>query len=206
MGRPLPVGILALQGAVQPHRAKLLAAGAEPVPVRTAAELAACRGLIVPGGESTTFLKLIHAYDLWQPLLDFGAVRPVWGVCAGSILMAERVENPPQESLGLMPITVRRNAYGRQNESFIATFPLRLPGQPEQAQEGVFIRAPVVTEHGPDVGVLAEHGGHPVALQYGRHLATTFHPELSASDALHRHFLGLCGAQVQPAQTVPVRA
>jgi pyridoxal 5'-phosphate synthase pdxT subunit len=189
----LRVGILALQGAVQPHRAKLARLGADVLLVRDAAELAACRGLILPGGESTTMLKLIHTYALWQPLLDFAAQRPLWGVCAGSILMAEHVEQPAQESLAVMPITVRRNAYGRQNESFIAHFPLRLPGQPPGDQEGVFIRAPQVISHGPDVAVLAECAGMPVALAYRQHLTTTFHPELAQSDALHRHFLRLCG-------------
>jgi pyridoxal 5'-phosphate synthase pdxT subunit len=194
MASPLRIGILALQGAVQPHRAKLAALGVEALLVRDAAELAACRGLIVPGGESTTFLKLIHLYALWQPLLDFAAERPLWGVCAGSILMAEHVENPAQESLAVMPITVRRNAYGRQNESFIAHFPLRLPGQPPVDQEGVFIRAPQVVACGAGVTVLAEYDGQPVALAAGRHLTSTFHPELASGDALHRHFVALCGA------------
>ena len=197
MTTALRIGILALQGAVQPHRAKLLRLGAEVLLVRDADELATCRGLILPGGESTTMLKLIHTYRLWQPLLDFAAQRPLWGVCAGSILMAEHVERPAQESLAVMPITVRRNAYGRQNESFIAHFPLRLPGQPPAEQEGVFIRAPQVLAHGPGVTVLAEHGGLAVALAYRQHLTTTFHPELAASDALHRHFLSLCGAERQ---------
>ena len=193
MDTPLSIGVLALQGAVEPHCAKLQGLGAAPVRVRTASELSACRGLIIPGGESTTFLKLIHAYDLWQPLLDFGAAHPVWGVCAGSILMATQVENPVQDSLGLVPLTVRRNAYGRQNESFITRLTLHLPGQPARTQEGVFIRAPVVTAHDPSVAVLAEHGGHPVVLAHGRHLITTFHPELSAEDALHRFFAAQCG-------------
>ncbi|HKI99962.1 MAG TPA: pyridoxal 5'-phosphate synthase glutaminase subunit PdxT [bacterium] len=203
MSQRLRVGILALQGAVQPHRVKLARLGADAVPVRDAAELAACRGLIVPGGESTTFLKLIHAYGLWQPLLDFAAEHPLWGVCAGSILMAEHVENPPQESLGVMPITVRRNAYGRQNESFIERFPLHLPGQAPQEQEGVFIRAPQVVALDPAVSVLAECRGQPVALAHGRHLVTTFHPELAESDALHRHFLALCS---QEQMAVPASA
>jgi 5'-phosphate synthase pdxT subunit len=195
MAAPLRIGVLALQGAVEPHRAKLSALGCEAIAVRDAEALASCRGLILPGGESTTMLHLIHAYALWQPLLDFAAGRPLWGVCAGSILMAEQVENPGQESLGLLPITVRRNAYGRQNESFIAAFPLRLPGQAPLPQEGVFIRAPVVTAWAPEVRVLAEHGGHPVALQHGRHLVTTFHPELAAPETLHRHFAALCEAE-----------
>ncbi len=186
------IGVLALQGAVEPHRRKLRAIGVEGALVRTGEELAACAGLIVPGGESTTFLKLITAYGLRQPLVDFARNRPLWGVCAGSILMAERVENPPQESLGVLPVTVQRNAYGRQNESFIAALTLRLPGQGSQSQEGVFIRAPRILQWPEEAEVLAEHGGAPVALRHGRHLLTTFHPELSASDALHRFFLALC--------------
>lgn len=205
MSERLTLGILALQGAVQPHRDKLSGLGVDVLPVRDAAELAACRGLIIPGGESTTFLKLIHGYGLWQPLLDFAAQHPLWGVCAGSILMAAHVENPPQASLGVMPITVRRNAYGRQNESFIARFPLCLPGQPPQEQEGVFIRAPQIVAYDPAVTVLAEHNGQAVALAHGRHLVTTFHPELADSDALHRHFIALCGAEAVTAAASAVR-
>jgi pyridoxal 5'-phosphate synthase pdxT subunit len=199
MTTPPPIGILALQGAVEPHRVKLARLAVPTLLVRDAESLAACRGLILPGGESTTLLRLIDVYSLWQPLLDFAARHPLWGVCAGSILMAERVENPAQRSLGALPITVRRNAYGRQNESFIARFALRLPGQAPQEQEGVFIRAPQVVAHAPAVSVLAEHGGLPVALAHGRHLTTTFHPELAAGEALHRHFVSLCGEERQAA-------
>jgi 5'-phosphate synthase pdxT subunit len=186
------LGVLALQGAVEPHRAKLAALGHEAVAVRAAAELEGCAGLILPGGESTTMLKLIRAYDLRPALLDFARRRPVWGVCAGCILIAEEVEQPPQESLALLPIAVRRNAYGRQNESFIAVVELRLPEQPPAPQEAVFIRAPRIVRRGPGVAVLAEHGGLPIAVEHGHHLATTFHPELSPPDALHRHFADLC--------------
>jgi 5'-phosphate synthase pdxT subunit len=188
------IGILALQGAVAPHRAKLAALGLEAPPVRLAADLDGCAGLILPGGESTTMLKLMHDYALIPALLDFGRRRPLWGVCAGSILLAEHVENPAQESLALLPITVRRNAYGRQNESFIARLTLKLPGEAPSDQEAVFIRAPQITAVSPGVAVLAEHGGLPVVVQHGRHLASTFHPELSAGDRLHRHFAGLCAA------------
>lgn len=188
------IGILALQGAVQPHRRKLEALGAEAPLVRTPAELEACHGLVLPGGESTTLLKLIGDYALREPLLAFARHRPWWGVCAGSILMAERVENPPQECFGLVPVTVRRNAYGRQNESFIATLELHLPGEPAQRAEGVFIRAPRIVKLGRGVSVLATHGEEPVAVGFGHHLLTTYHPELSGSDALHRHFVALCRA------------
>lgn len=188
------VGILALQGAVAPHRAKLEALGLEAPSVRVAADLDGCAGLILPGGESTTMLKLMGDYHLKPALLEFAQRRPLWGVCAGSILLAERVENPPQESLALLPITVRRNAYGRQNESFIARVTLQLPGEAPADQEAVFIRAPQIVAVRPGVTVLAEHGGLPVVVQHGRHLASTFHPELSAGDRLHRHFAQLCQA------------
>lgn len=186
------VGVFALQGAVEPHMAKLKAIGAEGVLVRTAGEIETCAGLIVPGGESTTFLKLIGVYGLRQPLLDFAAERPVWGVCAGSILMAREVRDPPQDCLKLLPVTVLRNGYGRQNESFISEGKLALPGQTATPQEMVFIRAPKFEALDDEVEVLAEYESHPVAVQYGRHLATAFHPELSAPDALHQHFVKLC--------------
>jgi pyridoxal 5'-phosphate synthase pdxT subunit len=188
------VGILALQGAVEPHRAKLKALGHEAVLVRHAEDLDDVSGLIMPGGESTTMLKLIDDYALKPALLRFAAHRPVWGVCAGSILMAKHVENPEQESLALMPITVRRNAYGRQNESFIAHVMLKLPGQAPADQEAVFIRAPQIVAAEPGVEVLAEHGGLAIAVQQGRYLASTFHPELAAGVRIHQHFATLCAA------------
>ena len=186
------IGILALQGAVAPHQAKLAALGVEAPAVREAAGLEGLDGLILPGGESTTFLKLIGHFGLAQPLKAFAETRPLWGVCAGTILLARRVENPSQHTLGILPFTVRRNAYGRQNESFIATFDLRLPGQAPVSQEGVFIRAPGIITREDSVQVLGEHEGWPVALQCGRHLATTFHPELSEAGYLHGHFIALC--------------
>ena len=186
------LGILALQGAVEPHREKLKGMGAHAVRVRTSEELRGCQGLIIPGGESTTFLRLIHANDLWEPILTFAKSKPVWGVCAGTIVMAAQVENPAQESFGLVPIRVRRNGYGRQNESFISTLELHLPGAPPILQEGVFIRAPQVVAWENGVTLLAKYDDQPVALQYGHHLVTTFHPELSVSAVMHRYFLSLC--------------
>ena len=188
----MPIGILALQGAVGPHHQKLRGMGVETVSVLTAEELRRCQGLIIPGGESTTFLKLIDENRLRESIVTFAKRQSVWGVCAGSILMAKHVENPPQESFGLVPIRVRRNAYGRQNESFIAVFKLNLPGGSSIHQEGVFIRAPQVVEWEDDVTVIAKYEDKPVALQYRQHLITTFHPELSESLALHQYFLSLC--------------
>lgn len=196
------IGILALQGAVEPHRRKLAALGVEAVPVRTAEELDGVDGLIIPGGESTTLLWFIRQYGLRAALERYAQAHPVWGVCAGSILIARTVENPPQESLGLMPIRVQRNAYGRQNESFIDTLRLSLPEAPEPAeQEGVFIRAPRIVGTDDGVVVLARHGEDPVAVQSGHHMTTTFHPELSAPDAFHRHFLALVEAARERAQS-----
>jgi 5'-phosphate synthase pdxT subunit len=183
------VGILALQGAVEPHREKLKGMGAHTVNIRNPKELQGCLGLIIPGGESTTFLRLIRGNE---PILTFAKSKPVWGVCAGTVVMAAQVENPEQESFGLVPIRVRRNGYGRQNESFISTLELHLTGAPPILQEGVFIRAPQVVAWENDVTLLASYEDQPVALQYGHHLVTTFHPELSASAVMHRYFLSLC--------------
>ncbi len=181
-----------MQGALQPHRQKFAALRVPVALVRSAEELATCDGLVLPGGESTTLLNLISHYRLWEPILEFAAGKPVWGVCAGAILMAERVENPAQESLGLIPITIRRNAYGRQNESFIAPIRRRIPGTAVGECEGVFIRAPRITHVAAPVRVVADHAGDPVAVQHDRHLVTTFHPELSVDEAFHAHFLALC--------------
>jgi len=181
-----------MQGAVQPHQAKFKALGVEAITVRTEEEMRRCAGMILPGGESTTMLKLLQEYGLWEPLRWFGQQKPLWGICAGSILMAARVENPTQDSLGLVPMTVLRNAYGRQNESFITTVDLRLPGAPVQRQEAVFIRAPRIQDPGPGAEVLASHEGDPVVVRHGRHLITTFHPELTAEARLHSYFAALC--------------
>jgi 5'-phosphate synthase pdxT subunit len=186
------IGVLALQGAFEAHQEKLSVLSVETVSIRSAEELQTCQGLIIPGGESTTFLRLIYDYDLWDPILDFARNQPVWGVCAGSILMAKTVENPEQESFGLMPICLRRNAYGRQDERFISSFELHLPGEPPIIQEGVFIRAPQVVAWEDGVSPMAEYRDKPVALQYNQHLVTTFHPELSQSQVLHRYFVSLC--------------
>jgi 5'-phosphate synthase pdxT subunit len=186
------LGILALQGAVEPHREKLKGMGAHTVNIRNPEELQGCLGLIIPGGESTTFLRLIHANNMREPILTFAKSKPVWGVCAGTNVMAAQVEDPAQESFGMVPIRVRRNGYGRQNESFISSLELHLPGAPPILQEGVFIRAPQVVAWENDVTLLAKYEDQPVALQYGHHLVTTFHPELSASATMHRYFLSLC--------------
>jgi len=182
------IGILALQGAVEPHRVKFAQLGVEARPVRKPEELASCAGLVLPGGESTTLLKLIGAYHLRESLEQFASTRPVWGVCAGAILMSAEVVDPTQESLGLMPVRIQRNGYGRQNESFVTELDFRYPGESPKKQEGVFIRAPKVQQVGEGVVTLARHNELPVALLFNHHLLTTFHPELSPESSLHEFF------------------
>ena len=186
------VGILALQGDFEAHGRALAALGAEPVFVRTAAGLDQVAGLVIPGGESTTMLKLLRAEKLLDPLAEFGRTRPVFGTCAGAILLAAGVSNPEQESLGLLDIDVERNAYGRQIDSRVAhltpeaEFAARThPGE----MEAVFIRAPVIRRVGPRARVLARYHGDPVLVEQGRHLVATFHPELTADSRVHELFL-----------------
>jgi len=185
------VGVLALQGAFREHGRALADVGLDAVEVRRADQLDELDGLVIPGGESTTMWKLMDAYGLEQPiraLHDRGA--PVFGTCAGMIVVArETVDGVPgQRSLGLIDVVVRRNAFGRQVASFEAD--LTLAGDPDPLT-GVFIRAPWIESAGPGVEVLAEHGGHPVAVRQGRVMALAFHPELSGDLRLHREFLRL---------------
>ena len=186
------VGVLALQGDFAAHAKALERAGAEPVEVRTAAELNSVDGLVLPGGESTTMLKLLRAENLIDPLAEFGRRKPIFGTCAGAILLAREVSRPAQESLNLMDIAVERNAYGRQVDSRVAhvapsaDFTARTrPGE----MEAVFIRAPIIRRAGPEVKVLAEYQGDPVLVEQGRHLVATFHPELTGDERVHRLFL-----------------
>ncbi len=180
------VGVLALQGDFQAHERALQRAGAEAVAVRSAADLAGVQGLVIPGGESTTMMKLLQEENLLDPLREFGRERPIFGTCAGAILLANDVANPPQPSLGLMDIDVERNAYGRQLDSRIA----RLQSQGMEGDlEAVFIRAPIIRRVGQDAKVLASYGGDPVLVEQGRHLAATFHPELTDDSRVHLMFL-----------------
>ncbi|HKW98258.1 MAG TPA: pyridoxal 5'-phosphate synthase glutaminase subunit PdxT [Bryobacteraceae bacterium] len=186
------VGVLALQGDFEAHARALARAGAAPVEVRSASDLDDLAGLVIPGGESTTMLKLIHAEGMMEPLVEFGKKRPIFGTCAGAILVASQVSNPPQESFGLMDIAVERNAYGRQIDSRVA----QLKPEPEFNQrtapgdlEAVFIRAPIIRRIGPQARVLATYQGDPVLVEQGRHLVATFHPELTSDARVHQLFL-----------------
>jgi 5'-phosphate synthase pdxT subunit len=187
------VGVLALQGDFEAHRKALeLAGGAETMEVRTAGDLASVDGLVIPGGESTTMLKLLDLEQLFDPLKEFGLRKPILGTCAGAILLACGVSNPPQASLGLMDISVERNGYGRQVDSRVTEitpeeeFLLRAGGG---KLEAVFIRAPVIRSVREGVTVLARYQGAPVLVEQGRHMAATFHPELTGDPRVHRWFL-----------------
>jgi 5'-phosphate synthase pdxT subunit len=179
------VGVLALQGDFEAHRKAIGRAGAEAVEVRTAAELDSVAGLVIPGGESTTMLKLLDLENLFEPLREFGLRKPVFGTCAGAILMARTVTHPEQRSLGLMDLVVDRNGYGRQLDSHVAR--IAWPGSDEL--EAVFIRAPIIRSVGPSVRVLATYRDAPVLVEEGRRLAATFHPELTGDLRIHRLFL-----------------
>jgi 5'-phosphate synthase pdxT subunit len=177
------IGVLALQGDFHAHMWALERVSAHPMEVRTAEDLASCDGLIIPGGESTTMLKLIGQENLFDALQAFGQTKPVFGTCAGAILLAREVSRPAQKSLAIMDIAVERNAYGRQVDSRVAD----IDAGGEQ-MEAVFIRAPIIRSIGPGVKVLASYQGNPVWVEQGRHMATTFHPELGANPHIHRCF------------------
>jgi 5'-phosphate synthase pdxT subunit len=179
------VGILALQGDFEAHSKAVEKAGGRPVEVRTREEMEQCDGLILPGGESSTMLKLLEYEGLVEPLRAFGERKPIYGTCAGAILLAKDVSHPAQMSLGLMDIDVERNAYGRQIDSRIANVDLNSGDK----FEAVFIRAPIIRRSGPEVQVIAKYNGDPVWAEQGRHMVTTFHPELTGDVRVHRRFL-----------------
>jgi 5'-phosphate synthase pdxT subunit len=183
---PLIIGVLALQGAFEAHAKALTALGVTAKLIRTPAELKGLDGLIIPGGESTTFLKFLERGGFLDTLQTFVETTPTFGTCAGAILLAKDVQNPSQKSLAVMDITVERNAYGRQIDSAILTAPTKLPGGP---LEMVFIRAPRITHTGPNVETLATRDGFPVLVREGHLLAATFHPELSNDLRVHQLFL-----------------
>lgn len=180
------IGVLAIQGDYAAHADALIESGADPVEVRDPEELENIDGLILPGGESTTILKFLERRGLFDSLKDFAANRPVFGTCAGAILLAREVRHPSQPSLEALDAVVERNAYGRQIDSAILTEPTSLPGGP---LEMVFIRAPRFVETGSEVEVLARREGFPVLVRQGKLLAATFHPELSADRRIHKLFV-----------------
>ncbi|MFG3352156.1 pyridoxal 5'-phosphate synthase glutaminase subunit PdxT [Streptomyces sp. NPDC048001] len=181
------VGVLALQGDVREHLVALAAADAVARPVRRPGELAEVDALVIPGGESTTMSKLAELFGMAGPLRErIAAGMPVYGTCAGLIMLADKILDPRsgQETFGGIDMIVRRNAFGRQNESFEASVEVAGVGP----VDGVFIRAPWVESVGAEVEVLAEHEGHIVAVRQGRALATSFHPELTGDHRMHALF------------------
>jgi 5'-phosphate synthase pdxT subunit len=186
------VGVLSLQGDFAAHAAALARAGAAPVYVREANQFREIDGLVIPGGESTTMLKLLHYDGLFEPLAQFAQQKPVFGTCAGAILLAKSVSNPVQESLGVMDIEIERNAYGRQMESRVT----EIEPEPEFVArttpgklEAVFIRAPIIRNTGPGTRILGRYNGDAVLVEQGRHLVATFHPELTSDPRVHELFL-----------------
>jgi 5'-phosphate synthase pdxT subunit len=188
------IGVLALQGAFAEHVGVFSRLGAQAIEVRLPEHLTGLDGLVVPGGESTTISHLMAEYGLLSPLQRMaGEGLPVWGICAGLIMLAKRGADLAFPTLAVMDITVRRNAFGRQVESFEAE--LDVPALGSAPFPAVFIRAPVIAETGPRVRVLACHnGGMVVAAQEGNLLATAFHPELTDDLRFHRHFLEIAAA------------
>lgn len=180
------IGILAIQGDYAAHAEALFEAGAAPVEIRKPEELSGLDGLILPGGESTTMLKFLERHSFLEALRTFGSSKPVFGTCAGAILLAREVTHPVQRSLNLLDAVVERNAYGRQIDSSIMRATTSLPGGP---LEMVFIRAPRIVQVGRDVEVLAEREGFPTLVKQGRILAATFHPELSVDRRVHKLFV-----------------
>jgi 5'-phosphate synthase pdxT subunit len=187
------IGVLALQGDFARHAQALERCRVQAVEVRKPEQLDEIDGLIIPGGESTTLLRLMEEWGFVPALEKFhGAGRPIFGTCAGAIVLAREVERPRQFSLGFIDIIVERNAYGRQRESFVAPGQATLDGQPAPL-EMVFIRAPRIRRVGPGVEVLARHDDEPVLARQESVLAGTFHPELTDDPAVHRYFCRMVG-------------
>jgi 5'-phosphate synthase pdxT subunit len=184
------LGVLALQGAFREHIMALEALDVAAVPIRLPDQLTGLAGLVIPGGESTAISKLMETYGFYAPLLRaYEEGMAVWGTCAGAILVASEILDalPGQRPLGIMDVSVRRNAYGRQVDSFEANLHFSHLG-PEPFR-GVFIRAPWIERTGGEVEILAEHDGHVIAAREGLVLATTFHPELTGDLRVHRYFV-----------------
>jgi len=182
----MTIGVLAIQGDYEAHKARLEQLGAEVTLVRKPEQLDAIDGIVIPGGESSTFLNFLAERGFLEKLRDFVSTKPTFGTCAGAILLARQVENPPQQSLEAMDIRIRRNAYGRQIDSSIRQAQSKLGDKP---LEMVFIRAPKIVGTGKGVEVLATHGGDPVLVRQGKIMAATFHPELSEDTRVHQEFV-----------------
>jgi 5'-phosphate synthase pdxT subunit len=184
----MKIGVLAIQGDYEAHKVRLEQLGAKVTLVRKPEQLDKVDGLVIPGGESSTFLNFLAEYGFLEKLRDFVSTKPTFGTCAGAILLAKQVENPPQLSLDAMDIRSRRNAYGRQIDSSIREARTKLGDKP---LEMVFIRAPKIVGTGKGVEVLASANGDPVLVRQGKTMAATFHPELSDDTRVHQEFINM---------------
>lgn len=198
------IGILAVQGDFEAHAAMLAGMGVDTREVRTLADLDGCDGLILPGGESTTQLQFLREEGLSNAIREFASEGgAIFGTCAGAILLATEVKNPAQGSLGLLDMTVLRNAYGRQIASEVASGPSTLKKEP---LEMVFIRAPIIERVGPGVEVLAEYAGKPALVQKERIMAATFHPELTDDTTVHERFVKMAGQGSRQAKVASLKS
>ncbi|MGZ3526936.1 MAG: pyridoxal 5'-phosphate synthase glutaminase subunit PdxT [Vulcanimicrobiaceae bacterium] len=196
MATSVVIGVLALQGDVVEHIAAMKRAGADAIPVKTLADLERVDGLIIPGGESTTVMKLLDRFQLGEPIRR--RVRdgmPLWGTCMGMIVVAHEVVELEQPTLDLIDISVRRNAFGRQNES--AELALDIPVLGAEPFPGIFIRAPWIERTGQGVELLAQRDGHGVMVREGNVLCSSFHPELTADSRVHGYFLKMVATAKQ---------
>ena len=189
----MKIGILAVQGAFREHEKILHTLGADTVQIRLPKQLEGCDGIVIPGGESTAIGKLMRQYDLMDPIRDMATSgMPVFGTCAGMIVMANRIQGGEESHLGVMDVEVNRNSFGRQKESFETD--LDIPVLGPDPFPAVFIRAPHITSVGPEVSVLCEYEGRVVAVQQDHYLALSFHPELTGDSRIHQHFLSMVEA------------
>lgn len=190
MDRPI-VGVLALQGAFAKHVAMLRTLGATPIEVRKPEDLDSCEGLIIPGGESTVIYHQIQFIHLLDKLQEFAEKKPIFGTCAGLILMSQKVIADSIQPLGVLDISVERNAFGRQAESFSTTIEIQLESKKKQLFPAIFIRAPRIRVYSPQVKVLSFFEEEAVLVQQGFHLGATFHPELTDNVCIHEYFIHL---------------
>lgn len=184
------IGILSLQGAFEKHRTVLSKINVASKEVRYPCDLNECDGLIIPGGESTTISELIDFIGIREPILKLAETKPVMGTCAGMILMAKMASDPRVHTLNLLNIEIARNAYGRQVDSFVTGLDIFINGE-KNSLKGVFIRAPRIKSIGEGVEVLSSLNKEPIFIRQDRHLATSFHPELSNSTAIHEYFVSI---------------
>ncbi len=183
------VGVLALQGAFTKHIEVLNSLGVNAIEVRKPEELALCAGVIIPGGESTTIMKQITFIKLAQALHSFALEKPVFGTCAGLILISKEIIGDSMKPFNLIDLSVERNAFGRQVESFHTSIEVNFPKTHSRQVEAIFIRAPRIRKVGPEVQILASYEEEPVFVQQGHHLGATFHPELTSDPAIHKYFI-----------------